>query len=84
MTGAEERTNREDLSQNPKKNTQKENRNSDLSSLFSVCLLDASETSSDCALGDLSLKTGGTLTASERPGENLTESAKEERKRKGR
>lgn len=76
MTGAEERTNREDLSQNPKKH-QKENRNSDLSSLsFSVCvclvdvseiLLVVSEISSDSSLGDLSLKTGGALTANKRP-----------------
>ena len=67
MTGAEERTNREDLSQNPKKH-QKENRNSDLSShSVCVCLLDVSELSFDCSLGDLSLKTGGALTANERP-----------------
>lgn len=71
VTGGEERTNREDLSQNPKKH-QKENRNSDLSSLLvcvGVCmfLLDVSEISSDCALGDLSLKTGSALTANKRP-----------------
>lgn len=37
VTGAEERTNREDLSQNPKKH-QKEKRNSDLSSPLCVCV----------------------------------------------
>lgn len=74
MTGAEERTNREDLSQNPKKH-QKEKRNFDSSSplcvcavcVGAVCLTEVSEISSHCALGDLSLKTGSALTANTEP-----------------